>query len=92
MTNNHCPKVPARAIKSRANEVAIRDFSEWVIDKITDFAEEFGMDHGIRISPDIIDSWLDCAKCESGVMEVHDKVSNSVISEVLAIIQDKLDS
>lgn len=90
MTNNHCPEFPARLLNSRANEVAIRDFAESIIERINDFTSDFAQDNGIRIDSRILDDWMECGRCEAMVCDVAEHATDKAIKEIMAILNANL--
>lgn len=90
MTTNHCPDTPARAFNSRANEIAIRDFAESILEKINDFTEEFSIDNGIRIEDSIRDNWLECPRCESQIMTIQEQQSQAMAKTILEFLSANL--
>ena len=89
MINNHCPNPPARIFVSRENEIAITDFAKSILDQISEFVHDIGMDM-TRIDSAISDSWMECEVCESRVHEVHENAMTRIEKQIFEIIAEEI--
>lgn len=89
MTNNHCPKYPARIRVTRENETRISEFTQYIASRITEFAETESMDNMIVIDSAILDSWTECACCESRICEVQGNAYGRIIKEIMTTLTEE---
>ena len=89
MTNNHCPKNPARILLSVNGEKAITEFANKIMNEITEFAEDNSMDEMLIIDPAILDNWMDCPRCESAICDLQHKAYGMIIRRVMAFLQSE---
>lgn len=86
---NHCPNIPARIKYSVAGEKAIAKFSEEIMSKITEFASENSMDEMLVIDSAIVDSWMECPRCEAMICDLEHKAYGMIIRKVMAFLESE---
>lgn len=89
MINNHCPQPPARIFVSRENEIAITEFAKSLLDQISEFSQDIGMDM-TRIDSSILESWTECEICESRIHEVHENAMSKIEKQIFEILAEKI--
>lgn len=89
MTNNHCPKVPARIHKTRAVEIKIAELAELIQDKISGFAEDLSMDEMLILDPRIADSWNECTRCESMICDIQGKAYDYIVVTIMNYLKEE---
>ena len=87
---NHCPSKPARILIPAEFEKKINDFSEMILERITDFAEEYSMDEMMILDSAILDNWMDCPRCESAICELQGHAYGMVISKIKSFLNGEL--
>lgn len=74
---------------TRKNEIEVSEFTQKIMDMISEFAETQSMDEMLILDPRIANDWPDCTQCESRVCETQGNAYGFIISRILSDLKEE---